>query len=81
MLHGASWMTPVDDYPNRESWLLAGAERLLTSILPTGTDARPKAYRVSVGWPKGKRGEKLDGQCWDPAVSADGTAEIFIARA
>jgi hypothetical protein len=38
-------------------------------------------YRVSVGFPKGRRGSKGHsiGQCWSQEVSADQTCEIFIS--
>jgi len=72
-----SWMTPVDDAPNRESWLMEAVERLARSTFPAFK--RP-AWRVTCGWPKGTRGGKhAIGQCWPSASSADGTHELFIS--
>ena len=72
-----SWMTPVDDEPTRESWLLSAIDRMARSLFPAFK--QPK-WRVTCGWPKGVRGGKhAIGQCWDRTSSNDGTYEIFIS--
>lgn len=73
----AGFVTPCDDEPTRESWLLAAIDRLARSTFPTFK--QPK-WRVTCGWPKGVRGGKhAVGQCWDRASSNDSTYEIFIS--
>ena len=73
----ASWMTPVDDEPTREAWLLSAIDRVARSLFPAFK--QPK-WRVTCGWPKGVRGGKhAIGQCWDRTSSNDGTYEIFIS--
>lgn len=73
----ASWMTPVDDQPNRESWLMEAIARMSTSVFPA---FKHPQWRVTCGWPKGVRGGKhAIGQCWPPTASKDGTAEMFIS--
>ena len=72
-----SWMTPVDDEPTRESWLLSAIDRMARSLFPAFK--QPK-WRVTCGWPKGVRGGKhAIGQCWDRTSSNDGAYEIFIS--
>ena len=73
----ASWMTPVDDEPTRESWLLSAIDRMARSLFPA---FKPPKWRVTCGWPKGVRGGKhAIGQCWPPTASEDSTAEMFIS--
>ena len=70
-----SWMTPVDDEPTRESWLLSAIDRMARSLFPA---FKPPKWRVTCGWPKGVRGGKhAIGQCWDRTSSNDGTYEIL----
>jgi hypothetical protein len=75
-----SWagaVTPCDDEPTRESWLLAAIDRMARSTFPAFK--QPK-WRVTCGWPKGVCGGKhAIGQCWDRISSNDGTYEIFIS--
>ena len=69
-----SWMTPVDDEPTRESWLLSAIERMARSLFPA---FKPPKWRVTCGWPKGVRGGKhAIGQCWPTTASADDTHEL-----
>jgi SprT-like family len=73
----ASWMTPVDDEPTREAWLLSAIDRMARSLFPAFKQPR---WRVTCGWQKGVRGGKhAIGQCWDRTSSNDGTYEIFIS--
>jgi len=73
----ASWMTPVDDEPTRESWLLSAIDRMARSLFPA---FKQPPWRVTCGWPKGVRGGKhAIGQCWPTTASADGTHELFIS--
>jgi hypothetical protein len=39
-----SWMTPVDDEPTRESWLLSAIDRMARSLFPA---FKPPKWRVS----------------------------------
>jgi hypothetical protein len=73
----AGFVTPCDEEPTRESWLLAAIGRLARSTFPTFE--QPK-WRVTCGWPKGVRGGKhAIGQCWPREQSGDGTYELFIS--
>jgi hypothetical protein len=65
----------------REAWLTHFAEKYLWPRIEAGGARRPERYRVSVGFPKGRRGGKGHsiGQCWSQEVSADQTCEIFIS--
>jgi hypothetical protein len=65
----------------REAWLTHMAEKYLWPRIEAGGGRRPARYRVSVGFPKGRRGGKGHsiGQCWSQEVSADQTCEIFIS--
>ncbi len=51
------------------------------AAIETAGGHRPQKYRVSVGFPKGRRGSKGHsiGQCWSQEVSADQTCEIFVS--
>lgn len=68
-------------FQTREEWLTEAAARIMPIIddVEVDRDALPEV-RVSVGWPGG-RGKKSNviGQCWAPAASADGVAEVFIS--
>jgi hypothetical protein len=65
----------------REGWLTHFAEKYLWPRLEAVGGQRAPKYRVSVGFPKGRRGSKGHsiGQCWSQEVSADQTCEIFIS--
>lgn len=65
----------------REEWLLSISKLFVLPRIKKAGGKTDYKYRVSVGFPKGRRGTraKTIGQCWDPTVSADGTAEIFIS--
>lgn len=65
----------------REAWFTHFAEKYLWPRIEAGGGRRPAKYRVSVGFPKGRRGSKGHsiGQCWSHEVSADRTCEIFIS--
>jgi hypothetical protein len=65
----------------REAWLTHFAEEYLWPRIEAAGGLRPPKYRVSVGFPKGRRGSKGHsiGQCWSQEVSADQTCEIFIS--
>ncbi len=63
----------------RESWLLALAARIRAS---TAEVKVPDKVRVTCGWPsKGGASGKVRrlGECWYPANSADGHAEVFVS--
>ena len=65
----------------REAWLTHFTEEYLWPRLEAAGGHRPQKYRVSVGFPKGRRGSKGHsiGQCWSQEVSADRTCEIFVS--
>jgi hypothetical protein len=65
----------------REAWLTHFAEKYLWPRIEVAGGQRPQKYRVSVGFPKGRRGGKGHsiGQCWSQEVSADQTCEIFVS--
>lgn len=65
----------------REAWLTHFAETYLWPRIESAGGTRLAKYRVSVGFPKGRRGSKGHsiGQCWSQEVSADQTCEIFIS--
>ena len=65
---------------NREEWLTRLATEHLWPYLQTHGAIVPKAWRVSLGFPKGSRGGRHSiGQCWDARVSADQHIEMFIS--
>ena len=65
----------------REAWLTHFTEKYLWPRIEAAGGHRPLKYRVSVGFPKGRRGSKGHsiGQCWSQEVSADRTCEIFVS--
>lgn len=60
----------------REAWLGHGVQLLRNKLFQPLGFKIPEELRISVGFPKGGRG--LIGQCWSPAASGDGKAEIFV---
>lgn len=68
---------------NREEWLNRAADVFAQEIRDIlGDDVDIPSLRVSCAFPVGTRGGTAIhsiGQCWAPAVSADGTHEIFIS--
>jgi hypothetical protein len=73
-------------FTERETYLQAAAVMLQHSVF-TAAGIEPSAweskrYRVSCGFPIGYRGSRTGkvtiGQAFDPSISADGTAEVFI---
>ena len=65
----------------REAWLTDVAEKYLWPRIEAARGKRPLKYRVSVGFPKGRRGGSGHsiGQCWSQEVSADRTCEMFVS--
>jgi hypothetical protein len=65
----------------REAWLILFAERYLWPRIVATGGQRPEKYRVSVGFPRGRRGSKghAVGQCWGREASADQAFEVFIS--
>lgn len=62
-------MTQVRE-ETRENWLNRAVEALRVHVFtPQGEHVPP--VRVSVGWPKGGRGNKTIGQCWASAAAED----------
>src|SRR6267154_5417650 len=84
---GDGLYTPSEGVPmqvpltTREAWLTHFAEQYLWPRIESAGAQRPHKYRVSVGFPKGRRGNKGHsiGQCWSQEVSADQTCEIFVS--
>jgi len=73
-------------FTERETYLASAAVMLQHSVF-TAAGIEPsqwegKRYRVSCGFPIGYRGSRNGkvtiGQAFDPSISADGTAEVFI---
>lgn len=65
---------------NREEWLTQVAEKYIKPAFRDLDAAWPEAYRVSIGFPKGRgRGANAIGQCWSPTASADKTPELFVS--
>ena len=73
-------------YTERETYLQAATTMLQHTVF-TAAGIEPaewesKKYRVSCGFPIGYRGSRTGkvviGQAFDPSISADGTAEVFI---
>ena len=62
----------------REEWLTRAANTLLDEVIMPETEAPRPPFRVSVGWPKGKRGNQALGVCHPRALSGDGVNEIYI---
>lgn len=78
-------------FHERETWLAAAATLLQHEAFPAAgiepAQWNERRYRVGCGFPIGYRGTKsasaartgvVLGQAFDPAVSADGTYEVFI---
>lgn len=65
----------------REEWLVKVSTKYILPLLKKHGGNIDYKFRVSVGFPKGRRGSKghAIGQCWDPTMSADKTHEIFIS--
>jgi len=65
----------------REAWLTHFVEKYLWPRIEVAGGQRPARYRVSVGFPKGRRGSKGHsiGQCWAQEMSADQSCEIFVS--
>jgi hypothetical protein len=64
----------------RELWL-EQAVRALTPLFKEQGATVPTQVRVSVGFPKGRKGNKGNaiGQCWAGAAAADGVHQVFIS--
>lgn len=65
----------------REAWLTHFAEQYFWPRIQAAGGKRPERYRLSVGFPKGRRGRKghAVGQCWSHEASADHSYEIFVS--
>lgn len=62
----------------REGWLDRAVESLREHVFePQGEHVPP--VRVSVGWPKGGRGNKTIGQCWAAQAASDEVSQVFIS--
>jgi len=62
----------------REEYLNKAARSLWPALVAAGA-TEPSAWRVSCGFPKGGRGNKRIGECWDASASGDSTYELFIS--
>lgn len=67
----------------REQWLLDAAHLMTPWLKEAGAGAAPN-YRVSVGWPLGRKkaggkGNHAIGQCFPAVASQDGHFEMFIS--
>ena len=63
-------------FDTREGWLVDAVKHIERDIINKQGCHMPEKWGVSCGFPRGSR--TATGQCWDPAVSADGTTHIFI---
>lgn len=68
-------------HDTREGWLLQAADQMRTLVFAAGDiEFKVPDFRVSVGWPKGKRGDtKVIGECFNTANFEDGIAQIYIS--
>lgn len=68
----------AESYVTRESWLLAGVDKLRPIFAEVGCEI--PAIRVSCGWPGG-RGKKAQtiGECWPTVLAEDGVVQSFIS--
>ena len=65
------------DVRNREDWLQRATE-LLTPMIEDAGGEVPQV-RVSVGFPKGRRGRsRAIGQCWSNQSATDGVNNLFV---
>lgn len=73
-------------FTERETYLQAATTMLQHTVFTAAgiepSEWESKKYRVSCGFPIGYRGSRTGkvviGQAFDPSISADGTAEVFI---
>ena len=73
----SSKLKPQGNSAARHAWIEKAAAKLRTLLAQKGFPV-PDHVRVSVGWPKGARGNVI-GQCWGPQSSADGATEVFVS--
>ena len=68
---------------NREEWLTAAAVEIEAALFAPLNKSMPAKWRVSCSWPSsranGKNKAGTIGQCFDPSVSDDGTAEMLVS--
>jgi hypothetical protein len=62
---------------DRHDWL-EKATLVLRHLFDTKGYTVPEKVRVAWGWPSNRKGGRI-GECWYPAASADGHAEIFLS--
>lgn len=72
-------------HDTREGWLQAAADLLRENVFSYDDDGvrttfEVPEFRISVGWPKGKRADtKVIGECFNEVWSEDGVSQIFIS--
>ena len=66
----------MEAHPTRESWLMAGVERI-TPIFAARGHVVP-TVRVSIGWPASGQRSTHIGECWPTSRDTDGVNQIFI---
>jgi len=64
-------------HTEREAYLKAAAVLLYKTLFADNDIPTPEKYRVSCGWPAGKR--KAIGQCFPTTMSSDGHSEMFVS--
>ncbi len=64
-------------HTEREAYLMAAAVLLYKTLFADNDIPTPEKYRVSCGWPAGKR--KAIGQCFSTTMSSDGHNEMFVS--
>ncbi len=60
----------------RESWLMAGVERITPIFAAQGHEV--PQVRVSIGWPGTGQRSTTIGECWPSSRATDGVNQIFI---
>ena len=68
---------------NREEWLTAAAVEIEAALFAPLNKSLPATWRGSCSWPSsranGKNKAGTIGQCFEPSVSDDGTAEMLVS--
>lgn len=66
----------MDAHNTRESWLIAGVERITPIFAAQGHEV--PQVRVSIGWPGTGQRSTTIGECWPSSRATDGVNQIFI---
>lgn len=78
-------MPGIDVPYTREDWLMAAAGECRDQLFGPRAAIDVPNFRMSVGWPAGKRGSRkkdvsnVIGECWNAKAVEDGVAAIFVS--